>query len=279
MPKDGRQNGTPSAVEPSRMEKSVEMAAQGLTIGTAIRQDEMRAALLIRTEVKYCATTFCAAPNTESATIDECAATILAHYSHFNVAEIREAFRMASVGEIEVNMNAYYGLFSVRVIGEIMSAYNDYRTQAARQVRARMQAQQDAIENERRAEILREKFGTLEEQFQALKERNDKYRRWQDLPGWFCRRLIEEDVLKISVSEKGKIWKVSKHWVVNQLGMWLADPNTSREDRARYLDAKRVIDRDPDAFPHELRKEAEEAYPKMLVFPLIAEYKEPELFQ
>lgn len=250
------------------------MAAQGLTIGAAVRQDEIRAALLIRTEVKYCATTFCAAPNTESVTIDECAATVLSHYSHFNVSEIREAFRMASVGEIEVNMNAYYGLFSVRVIGEIMSAYNEHRTQAARQVRARMQAEQDAIENQQRAEILRERFGTLEGQFQALQAKNDKYRRWQDLPAWFCRRLVEEDIVKIPVAEKGKIWKVVKHWAINQLGFWIGDPNTTREDRARYLGAKRAFGRDNDAFPNEIRKEAEEAYPKMLVFPLIAEYKD-----
>ena len=275
MPKDGRQNGTPSAVEPSRMEKSVEMAAQGLTIGTAIRQDEMRAALLIRTEVKYCATTFCAAPNTESATIDECAATILAHYSHFNVAEIREAFRMASVGEIEVNMNAYYGLFSVRVIGEIMSAYNDYRTQAARQVRARMQAQQDAIENEQRAEILREKFGTLEEQFAALKERNDKYRRWQDLPGWFCERVVRDDVAGFSLDEKGKAWIIAKQWSANQLANWIMDPQTPKADRSRYVEVEQAYKENPDVFPEGLKKEAQAAYCKMLVFDRIAKYTNP----
>lgn len=266
----------PAKVELSRLERAVEMATQGLTIGAAVRQDELRAALLIRTEVKYCATAFCAAPNTESTTIDECAATILLHYAHLNLAEIREAFRMASVGEIEVNMNAYYGLFSVRIVGDILSAYNEHRMQASRQVRARLQAEQDAAENAQRAEALKDRFGTLAEQFAALQIKNDKYPRWQDLPGWFCEKVVREGVGPFSVDEKCKMWVMAKYWAVNQLGFWRMDPNNSIEDRRRFNAAYAVTQADPEAFPDELKKEAQDAYCKMLVFSKIAEYAQPE---
>lgn len=249
------------------------MAAQGLTIGAAIREDEMRAALLIRTEIKYCATAFCAAPNTESTTIDECAATILSHYPHLNISEIREAFRMASVGETEVNLNAYYGLFSVRIVGDILAAYSDVRTQAVRQMRARLQAEQDAAENEQRAEILKGKFGTLSEQFADLKTKNDKYPRWQDLPAWFCEKAIRENIVEFSHDEKGKTWVTAKHWAVNQLGMWRMDANNSVENRKRLNAAHATIQDDPEAFPDELKKEAQDAYSKMLIFQKIATYK------
>lgn len=249
------------------------MAAQGLTIGAAVRQDEVRAALLIRTEVKYCATAFCAAPNTESTTIDECAATILSHYSHFNVAEIREAFRMASIGELDVNMNAYYGLFSVRIVGDILSAYSDHRTQAVRQVGARMQAEKDAAENVQRAEMLKEKFGTIADQFAALQSKNDKYSRWQDLPVWFCEKVVKEDVAGFSLEEKGKAWVTAKHWAVNQLGTWRLDSNNGPNDRRRYNDAHAAIQANPECFPDELKPEAQEAYSKMLVFQKIATYE------
>lgn len=273
LPNGLQPNGLPERVELSRLEKSVEMAAQGLTIGAAVRQDEVRAALLIRTEVKYCATAFCAAPNTESTTIDECAATILAHYPHFNVAEIREAFRMASIGDLDVNMNAYYGLFSVRIVGDILSAYSDHRTQVVRQVRARMQAEQDAAENEQRAEMLKEKFGTIADQFAALQAKNDRYSRWGDLPGWFCERVIKEDVGGFSLEEKGKAWVTAKHWAVNQLGGWRLDPNRSQADRKRFNDAYAAIQADPECFPDELKPEAQEAYSKMLVYSKIATYE------
>ena len=250
------------------------MAAQGLTIGAAVREDEMRAALLIRTEVKYCATAFCAAPNTEAATIDECAATVLSYYSHLNIAEIREAFRMASVGEIEVNMNAYFGLFSVRIVGDILSTYNDHRAHTARQVRARIQAEQDAAENETRAGLMRERFGTLAEQFAALQRKNERYARWQDLPTWFCERVVKEDIYGFSMEEKGKIWVTAKAWAVGQLGAWRISPDTTPADRQRFHAAAEALRENADVFPDELKSEAQEAYCKMLVFEKIAEYQQ-----
>lgn len=275
----------PAKFEDSRLEKSVMAAAQGLTIGAQVRENAVGAALLIRTEVKYCAVAFCAAPNTEPETIDECALTIVSHYSHLNVAEIREAFRLASIRQIDVDLSAYHGQFSVRILGGVLSAYDDLRAAAARQVRARLQAEQDAAENELRAEILKDKFGTLADQFAALIERNDRYEIWQDLPTWFCGRVVMEGIAKLTLEEKKAAWIAAKRWCVNNVGGWYSETFQGRfimSDRRRFLTAIEAIRADADTFPEQIRPEAEAAYCKMLVFSKIAQYspvKQGDLFE
>ena len=49
-------------------------------------------------------------------------------YSHLGIEEIREAFRLAN--ELQVNLKAYYGTFSLISIGELLDAYTKYRNRA-----------------------------------------------------------------------------------------------------------------------------------------------------
>lgn len=250
----------------------VRAANDGITINSLKNADALKCSAAVQLEIEDCATAYCAAPNTESETITESVRFILTQFGHLNISEIRESFRLAAAGKIEVNLNAYHGLFSVRILGDVLNAYADYRTQMAREERAREQQRIAALEIDIRAEELKERFGTLADNLAELQEVNTKYARWQDLPYWFCRRLIEEDMPKVTVEEKGRVWVEAKHWAVNQLGYWLLDAEVQPESRLRYKAAKSVIDADPDAFPDELHPEAKEAYAKKLVFKHIAPF-------
>lgn len=225
-------------------------------------------------EVEYCADTYCACPNAGDATIEESVRFILTQFGYLNIGEIREAFRLAASGKIQANLNAYHGQFSVRLLGEVLSNYADYRSQIAREVRNRQQAAEFEKEQVQRAEVLKEKHGTIEEQLAALQQVNHRYTRWQDLPYWFCRRVIEDNLLGITQDRKGKVWIEVKQWAVNQAGFWSADPNNTPVDFKRYRAACEAIQQNPDVFPEELKPEAEEAYAKRLVFENIAEYTE-----
>ncbi len=235
----------------------------------------MEPVVLLHTEVKFCATTYCAAPNTERDVLEESARFIADKFGHLNINEIREAFRLAAAGLIDASLTTYYGMFSVNILGQILSAYDDHRSQTYREVRARINAEQQQREDERRAEILKDKFGTIDEQFQALTERNEKYPTWQSLPGWFCEKVVREDVAGFCHDEKGKTWIEAKAWAVNSVGTWMLNQSTPHEDRKRYREAKAQIERTPDVFPDSLKSEAQEAYAKMLVFSKISEYTQP----
>lgn len=261
-------------LDQTRIERSILATENGQTIRAMIRENETEAGTALFLEVKYCAMTYCASPNTEPETIKEATRFVISQYSTLAFHEIREAFRLAAAGKIEASLAAYHGQFAVRILGEVLSAYDDYRTQVGRELRARLREQEDEGENQQRATILREIFGTLSEQYQALTQENRKYQRWQDLPDWFCSKLVREDIPRFALDEKSKTWIIAKHWAVNQVGTWLLTPALSKEERTRYREAKQVIEKDPEAFPDELRKEAESAYCKMLVFNQIAPFEQ-----
>lgn len=231
--------------------------------------------VLLHTEVKFCAATYCAAPNTEREVLEESARFIARQFGHLNISEIREAFRLAAAGKIEADLTTYYGMFSVNILGRVLNAYDDYRTQTYREVRARINAEQQQRENEQRAERMKEQFGTIAEQFQALTERNDKYPTWQSLPGWFAEKVVRDDIPGFCHDEKGKMWVTAKAWAVNSVGSWILNPATPDEDRKRYKVAKVEIEKNRDVFPEALKSEAQDAYAKMLVFSKIAEYTQP----
>lgn len=248
-------------------------AIEGNTIAAMVRRDE-RLVFGLKIDLEFCAATYCGAPNTLPETIGEGVKFVQAQFSHFNITEIREAFRLAAAGKIEADLKAFYGLFTIQMLGNVLRAYDDYRTAIFREVRAKVAQMEDERGNEYRAEAMKEKFGTIAEQFDDLKQSNTKYERWQDLPEWFCRRVIEEDLAGLTLEEKGKAWITAKHWAANEVRGWLLDTAFSRDDRKRFAAAAASLEKHPDIFPDEIKKEAQEAYSKMLIFQKIAPYEQ-----
>lgn len=267
-------NGLCAASNPdtARTQALCLQAYNGNTIAAMIRRD-VQMSFGVKLEIEFSAATYCGAPNTLPETIKEGVRFITDQFGHLNLPEIREAFRLAAAGKIEAELSAFYGLFTIQLLGKVLAVYDDYRTAIFREVRAQRIVAQDAAENEQRAEMLKEKFGTIADQFAALQAKNDKYSRWQDLPIWFCDKVVKEDVGGFSLDEKGKAWVTAKHWAVNQLGVWRLGPNNSPTDSRRFNDAYAAIQADPECFPDELKPEAQEAYSKMLVYSKIAPYE------
>ena len=256
----------------AKMQALCLQAINGNTIASIFRRDP-DLMFGVKIDLEFCAATYCGAPNTLPETIGEGVKFILSQFSHLGLTEIREAFRLAAAGKIEADLNAFYGLFTVQMLGKVMSAYDDYRTAIFREVRAKVAQIEEQYGNEERAEAMREKFGTIADQFAALQAKNEKYERWQDLPEWFCRRVIEEDLAGVTLEEKGKAWITAKHWAANEVRTWMLDTSLSKQDRARYAAAAALLGKNPDIFPEEIKKEAQEAYSKILVHPKIAVYE------
>lgn len=256
----------------AKMQALCLQAINGNTIASIFRRDP-DLMFGVKIDLEFCAATYCGAPNTLPETIGEGVKFILSQFSHLGLTEIREAFRLAAAGKIEADLNAFYGLFTIQLLGKVLSAYDDYRTAIFREVRAKAAQAEEEQGNVERDQALREKFGTAADVFAELQQQNTKYEKWQDLPAWLCRRVIEEDLAGITLEEKGKSWITAKHWAANEVRVWLLDASVSKDDRKRYAVAAAALDKNPDIFPDEIKKEAQEAYSKMLIFQKIPPYE------
>ncbi len=92
--------------------------------------------LWITAVLKNCAKTYCGAVKTEESVFEEMAVFVLDRFGMYGVAEIELAFSLAAAKELcDVDLQAYYGQFSVAALGGVLSAYRDYRNRVARELR------------------------------------------------------------------------------------------------------------------------------------------------
>ena len=214
----------------------------------------------LQLEVKHCAATYCAAPNTLTDTMDECVLFAIAHFGFLCPSEIRQAFRLAAAGKIEADLNAYNGAFSVRILGEVLSAYEDYRALAFRKVRSQMN---DAGE-ENRAAVLKEAFGGFEDQLARVMQSNP-YGAWQEIPAAFARAVVERGLIDFSLEEKGKTWRSAKSIAAGRVPQKILDAKTPFE-RNKWVQVRDLMQADPELFPGELQPEATIIYAQILLW-------------
>ena len=217
---------------------------------------------LVRLTVEHCAVTYCGAPNTETATIDECVRFVFAQYGMLNPDEIKEAFRLAASGKTSASLEAYHGQFTARILGGVLSNYLDYRSALAREARSRQAAAEADGAYQRRQDDLFQQHGTAADQIAALDR--GKYKAWKDLPGWLAMRAVKDGLIDLSIEEKQEAWKTAKAYTVNRIAAMLLDPDKSERDK--WLRAAEAIRKDPEIFPEALRPEAEIVYAKMLLY-------------
>jgi len=103
-------------------------------------------------ELTYCATNFSGARDVPDDMLDEAAEFVSTRFGQLAVVEIREAFRLAAAGEIgDVDMKAYYGQFTIVILGAVLSAYLVYRTRITAGIkRAEAEAEAEAAAATRR---------------------------------------------------------------------------------------------------------------------------------
>lgn len=90
--------------------------------------NEATALVKLSAELEFAATSYCGAAKTDMSIFDECMDFTVRRFGHLACDEIREAFRLAAAGELgDVNMQSYYGLFTVTMLGAVLNAYDEYR--------------------------------------------------------------------------------------------------------------------------------------------------------
>lgn len=107
-----------------------------MTIRAGVAEEPEMFMLALVAELEGCAKQYTGCPNTKDLVFDEAAEFVIDQFGLLNIGEIRLAFRLAAAGEFEgVRLVAYYGTFTVGMLGEVLAAYKDYRGEAVRHFR------------------------------------------------------------------------------------------------------------------------------------------------
>jgi len=120
----------------SEVAEAVAKSVAGATIRSGIAEDLEVFTTALLAELEACAKQYTGCPNTKDMVFSEAAEFVVDRFGGLNIAEIRLAFRLAAAGEFEgVTLRAYFGTFTVGMLGEILAAYKEYRAEAVRTAR------------------------------------------------------------------------------------------------------------------------------------------------
>ena len=117
-------------------------AALGDNIRKSRKYDPVKTVVALSAELEFCAISYCGAAKTDDLVFDEVVSFVMDRFGHIGVNEIREAFRLAAAGEFEVDLSTYYGLFTVKLMGDILNGYNNYRNRVVEEF-SKLQSQSD----------------------------------------------------------------------------------------------------------------------------------------
>lgn len=274
-PKNSDASALRPAADPqsASLERACQQALVGGSISALLKTDDVKLIAAVQLEVEHCAATYCGAPNTPANTMTECVRFVLSQFGHLCPAEIREAFRLTAAHEIGASLNAYNGVFSVRILGDVLSAYEDYRTLTFRRVRAQESERQAEQKEKERAEELKKEFGDFSDMLSRVMQRNP-YQTFSDIPKIFALAVFERKLINVPHDEKGPAWIQAKHLAVSRIsGRILAA--TSRTERSKLLQIKQRLEADPETFPDELKGEATVIYAQILLHKQLPPYEQP----
>lgn len=79
-------------------------------------------------ELEFVAQAYCGGVNTKEMVWDECMDFVVSRFGLLNISEIRHAFRLAASGELgDLNLKAFYGAFTVSMLGDVLNKYWSHR--------------------------------------------------------------------------------------------------------------------------------------------------------
>lgn len=229
------------------------------------------AAMIDQVAASYCG----ADRSTMAAVYDECAYLLRQKFGHFAAEEVREAFRMAAANRIEADLTAYGGRFTVAMFGDVLTAYAKHRAKIVAALEAQKAAQAEASRLEKRREHGRLMLERFLAEFEQMRNENNRFARWQDIPAGTDEALKNRGVFDaVSKSDKAFWWLEAKREAVRELRE-LEGSGADLQWAARIV---RRCECNPDQFPPELMPRATVIYGKMLAFSLLAPYRQtPEM--
>lgn len=171
---------------------------------------------------------------------------------------------LAASKQIEANLSAYNGGFTVRLFGEVMAAYCEFRRPLYAEMLKEIDAQKRSLEEAEKQSRNAMARDAIVERFKAMKSGSEAmFNSIDSIPDIWAKVLVEE----MLVFGNASTWIEAKKKVVERFmaaqSILMADETLSQFDARRvYLSLKN----EPDIFPEELKPRATILYGRMLVW-------------
>jgi hypothetical protein len=124
----------------------------------------------------------------------ECAKQFKEHFPNLSVEEIREAYSLASRKEIEVDINAYFGKFTVSTFNTVLTEYVKYRQRILSALRE-IEKEDEELIAKRKSDELKAKFEIDIIQWFESQKQNFTLKNLNDITYGQAKHLIENGVV------------------------------------------------------------------------------------
>lgn len=197
---------------------------------------------------------------------------VYSKFSSLGLEEIREAFSMAAANYFDgVDMKAYFGTFTIAMLGDILAAFTKYRNKIVNELldsqdkAARMEAEETAklVKNE---EARREACNEILTAIQAAQEGIPFWEHWEDIPAYYSKIALENGVISVDGEKKKGLW-IEAQRLARQQVVELSN------DESRFLEAKQARDILKDMMAgkevQSLKDSAVRIYSKLLIWEFV----------
>lgn len=204
--------------------------------------EKVNAALII------CASMYCGVQKdkTEPETMKEATRFVYSKFNMLGLDEIREAFSMCAANIFEgVNMKAYFGTFTISMLGDILHAYKKHRDDILdKLLKAQQAAEDERLQEERKVvkneEVRLQAKEEIELAIKAAKDGLPFWEHWEDIPIHYTQIAIDYKIINLSDAEKLTLWheaqRLSKMQIIKE-----ATEVLNTEKRAMQVKAARDI--------------------------------------
>ncbi len=163
----------------------------------------------------------------------ESANFVLKNYPMFNPSEIKTAFEFASAKKTNADLSAYFGKFTIQMLGDVLNAYFRLRQNAIARIDKKVeiehnrQRKADADAKNRKAiQNVVDLFGALREQYQNTGEFDEtKIKAFQG------KILVDAGLITFTRDEKIQIYNEAKETVTKQIRTSVQDMTLKSTER------------------------------------------------
>jgi len=132
--------------------------------------------------------------------IQEAALFIVQKFPMLGLGDIWEAFKMVGAKELDVDLRAYYGTFSIIAIGEMLTAYLKYRNRILSKVQDEVEAAEKKAkeEAEKAAKNAEAKQQVVFEYQLALKAKDELpiFTHWKQIPTHWAKIVFDAGLIE-----------------------------------------------------------------------------------
>ena len=168
----------------------------------------------------YTAANFKTPLNRQNKQIIEAAAEfVISMFPQLAPEELKEAFKMAAAGRFEgLNIEIYYGKFSVQILGKVLKAYIEFRKKCLAKYENMLQIEQSRAEDinkEAKNAAIRTEIGQIYNEMKKLYIDKGEIKEGL-IKAFWAKILIEEKIIDFTENEKLSIYSQAKEKTKNE---------------------------------------------------------------